>query len=415
MLDVAHGYNANLPNGPLRDPFAVGPDGKPIEIGEGRQSYQDALNPQGDGIMATISIPKIDVSLPIYHGTSEHSLDNGVGHLYGSGLPVGGEGVHSVLTAHSGLVGSKLFSDVHTLELGDTFTISVAGEILTYKIDDIRTVLPDELQALRQVAGKDYVTLVTCTPIGINTHRLLVRGVRIPTPDGAADEIASNNAIRFPWWGLPTPAAALLLAFGTRPLAPLLNGTSHNRSAPRFRLVFSYRAARSKDLAAWKSQHKRVVRLIPAQEQPTGRLRSIDVTRALGTIPNAQGVYTWALYRDEECVGISVFAYPNEMLARQDASWAMRLRTLRGLRPARRPGRAYWLIGLSGVPLMMPAQRRAVKSKTAIRSAERMAGMLSQAELDRTGFGYKTQDFPWFAQPLAVAGQSDERGEHSSP
>ncbi|GEM_PF-569707 len=415
LLDAAHTYNENLPNGPLRDPFAVDENGKPIEIGSGRKVYQDTLNLAGDGIMGTISIPKIKVSLPIYHGTGEHSLDNGVGHLYGSGLPVGGEGTHSVLTAHSGVVGSKLFTDVNTLELGDTFTIQVAGETLTYKIDDIRKVLPDQLQSLRQVAGKDYVTLVTCTPIGVNTHRLLVRGVRVPNVATGETDTNAFHGAGFPWWGLPTPLSALLLIFGTRPLAPLLTASGAAAGAPaRIRIALTFRSTNSKELEEWKRQHRRVVRYTPPQEHSTGRLRATDASVTLVTWPGAEGVYTWGLYEGEHCIGISVFAYPNEVLARQDATWAMRLRTLRGLRPARWSRRAYWLVGLHGVPLMMPGTRRSMTRGEALHAGEEAAKLLSQAKLEWTGFGgHPDDENPWFMRE-PVKKRNDDRGEHTS-
>ena len=141
--------------------------------------YESLLNVGGDGIMGVINIPAIDVRLPIYHGTSESVLQVAVGHYEGSSLPIGGESTHAILTGHRGLPSAKLFTDLDRLEVDDVFYIKVLGEILEYKIDQIETVLPSELDSLSIAPGEDYVTLVTCTPYGINSHRLLIRGARI--------------------------------------------------------------------------------------------------------------------------------------------------------------------------------------------------------------------------------------------
>ena len=146
------------------------------------QDYADLLNLGGNGVMGYVEIPKINVDLPIYHGTTENVLQNGVGHLLGSSLPVGGESTHAVLSAHSGST-SKLFTDLDRLQIGDTFRLRVLDETLTYQVDQILTVLPYETDALGVIAGKDYCTLSTCTPFWINSHRLLVRGERIETSE----------------------------------------------------------------------------------------------------------------------------------------------------------------------------------------------------------------------------------------
>lgn len=140
--------------------------------------YRSLLNVTSDGIMAYIEIPKIGVNLPIYHSVDSAVLQIAVGHLEGSSLPIGGEGVHTVLSGHRGLTSAKLFTHLDELEIGDEFSISVLGETLNYTIDNIDTVLPEEMDGLAIEDGKDYCTLVTCTPYGVNTHRLLVRGVR---------------------------------------------------------------------------------------------------------------------------------------------------------------------------------------------------------------------------------------------
>lgn len=136
------------------------------------------------GVMAYVDISKINVYLPVQHGTEADTLEKSVGHVVGTSLPVGGSSTHAVLSAHSGLASSKLFSDIDQLTAGDTFYIHVLGEVLAYKVDAIHTVLPTDTSLLQIENGKDYVTLVTCTPFGVNTHRLLVRGHRIPyTPE----------------------------------------------------------------------------------------------------------------------------------------------------------------------------------------------------------------------------------------
>lgn len=141
--------------------------------------YDSLLNPTGDGVMGYVEIPKIGVNLPIYHGTGSDSLERGVGHLLGSSLPVGGESTHTVLTGHSGMASQKLFSDLTQLESGDIFYIHILGEVLAYQVDNISTVLPYDTSLLGIYKGEDYCTLVTCTPYGVNSHRLLVRGTRI--------------------------------------------------------------------------------------------------------------------------------------------------------------------------------------------------------------------------------------------
>ena len=132
------------------------------------------------GVMAYVDIPKINVYLPVQHGTDADTLEGSVGHVVGTSLPVGGSSTHSVLSAHSGMANSKLFSDIDQLAAGDTFYIYVLGEVLAYQVDNIATVLPTDTSLLQIEEGKEFVTLVTCTPFGVNTHRLLVRGYRVP-------------------------------------------------------------------------------------------------------------------------------------------------------------------------------------------------------------------------------------------
>lgn len=186
MLADARAYNQEmLGNIDLIDPFSQ----TNTEIDE---RYQNLLNVDGSGMMGYIRIPKIKVELPIYHGTSETVLQAGVGHFWGTSLPVGGESTHTVLTGHRGLPTKTLFTNMDKLKVGDIFYIKVLGETLAYQIDQILTVLPEETEALSIEPGQDYATLVTCTPYAINTHRLLVRGERIPYEE-AIKEVPDQN------------------------------------------------------------------------------------------------------------------------------------------------------------------------------------------------------------------------------
>ena len=176
--------------------------------------YYDALKVEGATIMGYLKIDKIGVELPVYHGTSEMVLNVGVGHLEGTSLPVGGENTHSVMSAHRGLPSAKLFTDLDRLELGDTFQILILDQILTYQVDQIKIVTPKETNDLLIVDGMDYCTLFTCTPYGINTHRLLVRGIRIETIVEKPVIYVSNDAFRIePTLVMPAVAAPMLLVF----------------------------------------------------------------------------------------------------------------------------------------------------------------------------------------------------------
>ena len=176
--------------------------------------YKEALRVEGSSIIGYVKIDKIGVELPIYHGTSDDVLNRGVGHLEGSSLPVGGESTHSVMSAHRGLPSAKLFTDLDRLELGDTFQITILDQVLTYQVDQIKVVTPREVQDLMIREGKDYCTLFTCTPYGINTHRLLVRGIRIETIVEKPAIYVSNDAFRIePILVAPAVAAPMLLVF----------------------------------------------------------------------------------------------------------------------------------------------------------------------------------------------------------
>lgn len=148
-------------------------------------AYADRLNMGGDGIMGILTIPRLSVKLPIYHGTGTAVLDKGIGHVYGTSLPVGGVGTHAALSGHTGMAGQRMFSDLDQLKEGDLFGLRVLGEELTYMVDRIRVVLPTDVSELAIDPAEDYVTLITCTPYGVNTHRLLVRGVRVENSEKA--------------------------------------------------------------------------------------------------------------------------------------------------------------------------------------------------------------------------------------
>jgi len=180
--------------------------------------YWGLLNLNGDGIMGYLEIPKINVKLPVYHGTGDQALQNGVGHLAGTSLPIGGPGTHSVLSGHRGLPSALLFTDLDQMEEGDLFFVSVLGEKLAYQVDQILVVEPDDVSALKVEPGADHVTLVTCTPYGVNTHRLLVRGTRTDLPEEIQEVTAADRIIQsFGWKG--KLAAAL---FGLAVLLVLL-------------------------------------------------------------------------------------------------------------------------------------------------------------------------------------------------
>lgn len=182
-------YNAGLRMGGvlLTDPFDES------QLDPSSMPYAGLLNENGDGSMGYLEIPSIDVKLMIYHGTTEDVLQKGVGHLQGSSLPVGGTGSHAILSAHTGLNSKKLFTDLGQLEIGDQFYIHVLGEVLAYQVDQIKVVTPDDTEDLKINADQDYVTLVTCTPYGINTHRLLVRGTRVEYREENKQEEAKES------------------------------------------------------------------------------------------------------------------------------------------------------------------------------------------------------------------------------
>ena len=176
--------------------------------------YYDTLCITDNNMIGYLKIDRIGVELPVYHGTSDTVLNKGVGHLEGSSLPIGGENTHCVMSAHRGLPSAKLFTDLDRMEIGDTFQITVLDQVLTYQVDFIKVIEPTDISDLQMVEGQDYCTLFTCTPYGINTHRLLVRGVRIETIQEKPVLYVSNEAFRIePLLVTPAVAAPMLLVF----------------------------------------------------------------------------------------------------------------------------------------------------------------------------------------------------------
>ena len=174
--------------------------------------YEDLLNITGTGIMGYIDIPAIQVELPIYHGTSAGVLQIAVGHVEGTSLPTGGADTHCVISAHRGLPSARLFTDLDKLQTGDVFTLTVVDRVLTYEVDQILTVLPHEVEPLYVQKGEDYCTLVTCTPYGINSHRLLVRGTRIENAAEVSVKRVTADAVQIqPILVAPMVAAPILL------------------------------------------------------------------------------------------------------------------------------------------------------------------------------------------------------------
>lgn len=166
-------YNENLSGDPVHDPFVIG-SGYALP-----ENYKEVLNVSDDGVMGYVEIPKISVYLSIYHGTSDEVLEKGVGHIQNTSVPIGGNSTHSILTGHTGLPNAELFTRLDELGIGDIFYIHVLDDVLTYKVFETKVILPDKIDELRILNGKDYVTLVTCTPYGVNSHRLLVKAERV--------------------------------------------------------------------------------------------------------------------------------------------------------------------------------------------------------------------------------------------
>ena len=207
-LRRADEYNLKASESPILDPWLDAQ--RP-----GTAQYQDYLSQLNlNDVMATIKIPSINVNLPIYHGTENATLDKGIGHLFGTALPVGGESTHTVLTGHTGLGNATMFDQLTSVKMGDVFYIETAGRHLKYQVTDIRVVLPTETESLNKVEGKDLATLITCTPYGINTHRLLVTGERVPMDDDAvaAEAAQVKGSVMKPWMIAVLASVAVILA-----------------------------------------------------------------------------------------------------------------------------------------------------------------------------------------------------------
>lgn len=221
LWQQAQAYNAALPGNP--DRFLPDP--------EEQRQYASLLDLSGNGIIGYIEIPSIDVTLPIYHGTSEEVLQVAIGHIEGSSLPVGGPGTHCVISGHRGLPSSRLFTDLDQLSLGDTFSLLVLDETLTYEVDQIRIVEPGDISLLGIEPDQDLCTLVTCTPYGVNTHRLLVRGHRVETSESSGlPRITADAMMIDPRLVAPLVAAPILLVIL---LALLLRPPKRKRKKPK--------------------------------------------------------------------------------------------------------------------------------------------------------------------------------------
>lgn len=210
LIEQAHAYNRALASG------AVLEANTNVPTGDGTSSdasfvYEEMLDSSGTGFMGRLRYNKLDIDLPMYHGTSDETLLKGVGHLEGTSLPVGGVGTRSVLTAHRGLPSATLFNDMDKAAVGDTFTLSVVDQVLTYRVIETRVIAPDETEAILADPDQDLVSLVTCTPLGINSHRILVTAERItPTPIEEIAAAAEPPSIPgFPWWSMTLGAVVV--------------------------------------------------------------------------------------------------------------------------------------------------------------------------------------------------------------
>ncbi|APA72453.1 class C sortase [Corynebacterium pseudotuberculosis] len=190
----AQSYNRRLARIPILDPWL-----SRVSKDSGLyREYMAQLNAPGtdDAVMSVVSIPSITTTLPVFHGTDDEALDKGLGHIYGSSLPVGGENTHAVITGHSGLAEATMFDNLEKVQVGDMVYVDTVGKVLTYKVTDTEVVLPSEIESLRAQKGKDLLTLITCTPYAINTHRLLVHAERVET----SEENLPQSAVRWEGW-----------------------------------------------------------------------------------------------------------------------------------------------------------------------------------------------------------------------
>ncbi|MDO5092653.1 MAG: class C sortase [Propionibacteriaceae bacterium] len=212
QLAQARAYNDALNAGAVLEADTNIPTGAGA-IADDSLDYDSILRATSDGLMARLKIPSIDLDLPVYHGTADATLLMGIGHLEGTSLPVGGASTHAVLTGHRGLAQAEMFTHLDRVAVGDTFTVEVFGEVLAYQVVETQVVAPSDTEPLKVAEGRDLITLVTCTPLGINTHRILVIGERIlPTPTGVLDAAGQAPELpRFPWWAVGLAAGTSLL------------------------------------------------------------------------------------------------------------------------------------------------------------------------------------------------------------
>lgn len=203
ILDAAYAYNQELRPGPLTDPY-ISQSEDAVLRSNVYLSYEEMLRVSGTEAIGSLSYPRLNIGLPIYHGTTEETISKGVGHMYGTSLPVGGPSTRAVLTAHSGLPQAKLLTDLLKAKVGDTFWISVLGEDHHYRVESVETVEPGDTESLKIIAGEDWVTLFTCTPIGINSHRFMVHAVRVPDTAVAGPQVIAGDGLTagFPWWAV---------------------------------------------------------------------------------------------------------------------------------------------------------------------------------------------------------------------
>lgn len=205
MFEAALRYNAEHTGTPILDPWLA-------QVAEDNGDYQAYLEQlKTNGAMAQIIVPSAKVKLPVYHGSDEKTLQKGVGHLFGTSLPVGGTSTHSVLTGHTGLTNATLFDNLTDVTVGDAIYLNVLGNRLKYEVNQLNVVLPNEIDQLAVVEGQDLVTLITCTPYGINSHRLLVRGHRVPMEPADEKLLDEQGGLTWQWWMLAAIGACALV------------------------------------------------------------------------------------------------------------------------------------------------------------------------------------------------------------
>lgn len=212
---LATQYNADIPGGILQDPFTRSATGSQQHSTDAYQNYAEMLQVGDREAIGELLYSDVGISLPIYPGTDDAVLKKGVGHVHGSSLPVGGDSTRAVLTSHSGLVNASLFTKLFDAEVGHTFSVSVLGERLHYEVKKLETVLPQQTGSLKVIDGEDWVTLITCTPIGVNSHRLLVHAQRVPAPPTGVNNIIAGDGQEagIPWWALIFCAGSSLVAY----------------------------------------------------------------------------------------------------------------------------------------------------------------------------------------------------------